>query len=93
MCNSTHRDLLNEPFEPGGIFVMDGRREMGIGLNERSWHGDVHFSSIGQFRPPQIWPKCPETVFFSKHELFQGVSLQRMIVETWELPQMKSLCV
>ena len=46
---------------PGCFFVTDGRRDLGIGSNERSWRVDVPFSSFGQIQSPEIgriWPKC-----------------------------------
>ena len=38
----------------GCIFVMDGRRDLGIGSYERSWPVDVPFDSFGQVRPPEM---------------------------------------
>ena len=71
---------------PGCIFVMNGRRDLGIGSYERSWPVDVPFDSSGQIRPPEMaeFGQNVQNSGFSKHELFQAVSLQRMVVETCE---------
>ena len=52
---------------PGCILATDGRRDLGIGLYERSWSIDVPFDSFGQIRPhkmAEFWPKCPKQLFF-----------------------------
>ena len=38
---------------PGCIVLTDGRTDLGIGSNERSWRVDVSFDSFGQIRPPE----------------------------------------
>ena len=68
---------------PGCIFVTDGRRDLGIGSYERSWPVDVPFDSFGHRKWPNL-AKMSKNSGFSKHMLFQAVSLQRMVVETWE---------
>ena len=63
---------------PGCIFVTDGRRDLGIGSYERSWPVDVPFDSIGQIRPPEMaefGQNIKKKQQFSKHRLFQAVSL------------------
>ena len=78
---------------PGCIFVTNSRRDLGIGSYERSWPVDVPFDSFGQIRPPEMaeFGQNVQNSGFSELELFQAVSLQRMVVETWEYAQMKGL--
>ena len=53
---------------------------------ERSWPVDVPFESFGQIRPPEMaeFGQNVQNSGFSELELFQAVSLQRMVVETWK---------
>ena len=44
---------------------------------------DVPFDSFGHIRPPEM-AEIGQNSGFSKHELFQAVSLQWLVVETWE---------
>ena len=71
---------------PGCIFVTDGRRYLEIGSYERSWQLDVTFDSFGQIRPPEMaeFDQNVQNSGFSKFVLFQAVSLQWMVLETWE---------
>ena len=66
---------------------------MGIGSYERYWPVDVPFERFGQIRPPKMaeFGQNVENSCFSKQELFQTISLQRMVVETCEYAQIKGL--
>ena len=68
---------------PGCIFVTNG---LEIGSYERSWPVDVPFESFGQIWPPEMaeFGQNVQNSRFSELELFQAVSLQRMVVETCE---------
>ena len=58
---------------PGCFFVTDGRLDVGVGANERSWRVYMSFGSFFQNRLPEagrIWPKLPKTAVFLKISLY-----------------------
>ena len=67
---------------PGYFFVTDGRRDLGMNSNERSWREYVPFQVLTRFGYRNL-TKMSQNTDFSTYKLVRARTFERKIIDTW----------